>query len=74
MIAPFITLFINLAWGFSLEKEVGAGAWCVVGSGDSPALAKWLWGNPAPAALDLGGEVMTLLRPLRGELEGGRQC
>lgn len=26
MIAPFITLFINLAWGISLEKEVGAGA------------------------------------------------
>lgn len=32
MIAPFIMLFINLAWGISLEKSVGMGGWCACGT------------------------------------------
>lgn len=57
MIAPFITLFINLARGISLGEAVGAGAWCAVGSCTG--------GGHSPAAPTWGGGIMTLLEEWR---------
>lgn len=54
MIAPVITLFINLAWGSCLEKEAGAGAWCAVGSSNSPSLTELYPGIPSPRCSGLG--------------------
>lgn len=48
MIAPFITLFINLAWGISLEKAVGARVQYGLGGGLGPALAELRWGSRRP--------------------------
>lgn len=63
MIAPFITLFINLAWESAKKNVVGAGAWRVAGVGT-------LWQAQGFSCLALGEQQPDPepLLPLSGEM------
>lgn len=78
MIAPFITLFINLAWGISLEKQwvqelAQPLRWAQGARSDWPsctggATAPLHPATPTPGGCHLGVELTTPLSPPRGLL------